>query len=580
MLGVEVGDVLDEGDDDRGGRGKQRADHAVALAADGVVVEAVGGDGACDVVGEEQQHIGQVAQDRRLEGLDGQRPDAEVREEEVVLHEDEAVGDGHDDQGQQRAQTQLLPADLHAARGEVHAVGLAVEAVEDEHAEDGEQAAAGGPEAEPHGLALRDGHREAPREHREIDQAAESRAGRQREPEPELALPVREDGGLGRGLGAQGSEGRREDQKRCKGAEEEREADHAHEVEGFLPLPDLIGRRDGIGRAEGLGEEVADVGLGAGGEVGPGVGDGRTVDDAQGLFAVHILAVLGEFPAELGLGGIAAEVQKGLGRGALHEVRGVQGLAVGADGGAEELVVHGGDHGDVAAAVGIGIAAVVVLIERVVAVDQDRGDQGRLVEVVRLHRGVHGPAAHRVAGHADAGAVDEGHAAQGQNALIHAVGGEDEEVRRDLGVAVVRLVDREDDEAAARELHIVGVGHLLVVEVAVAGDDGRGGVVGRGRPRYEQVGGHRVAAVRLDVQLLHDDLSSGGLHGADHDAAQQHQDQRNAEDDLCGFLDFFHGSLSSLKYGKPIWVASSIEQILSNGKYLYSTKMHIVFCES
>ena len=147
-----------------------------------------------------------------------------------------------------------------------------------------------------------------------------------------------------------------------------------------------------------------------------------------------------------------------------------------------------------------------------------------------------------MAGHADAGGVDEGHAAERQNALVHAVRRKDEEVGCDLGITVVGLVDGQHDEAAAGEFDVVGVSHLLVVQVAVAGDDRGGGIVLRGRLGDEQIGGHRVAAVRFDVQLLHDDLAARGLHRADDDAAQQHQHQRQAQAQLGCFLDFFHNS--------------------------------------
>ena len=158
MTGAVIGGVLDPGQHQRGSRGKETAEDAVALAADGVVVEAVGRNGDGDVVGEEQQHIGQVAQDRRLKGLDGQRPEAEVGKEEVILDEHDGIADGDDDQRQQRAQTQLLQRHFHAALGQIQAVFPAVGEIVDDHAEDGEQAAAGGPEAQAHGLALGDRH--------------------------------------------------------------------------------------------------------------------------------------------------------------------------------------------------------------------------------------------------------------------------------------------------------------------------------------------------------------------------------------------------------------------------------------
>ena len=44
MLLIKIGNVLNPRDDDGGSRSKQRADDAVDLAADRVVVEAVGGD--------------------------------------------------------------------------------------------------------------------------------------------------------------------------------------------------------------------------------------------------------------------------------------------------------------------------------------------------------------------------------------------------------------------------------------------------------------------------------------------------------------------------------------------------------
>ena len=275
--------------------------------------------------------------------------------------------------------------------------------------------------------------------------------------------------------------------------------------------------------------------------------DGRAVDDAQGLLAVHILAVLGVGLAGLPGGLVLTEVQESLGRVGLHEVGRAEGLAVGADGGAEELVVHRRDYGHVAAAVGIGEVAVIVGVERVVAVDESGGDQRGLVQVVGIDRSVHRPGAHGVAGHADTGGVDKGHAAEREDALIDAVRREDEEVGRDLGIAVVGLVDGQHDEASAGELNVVSVSHLLIVQIAVTGDDCGSGIVLCGRLGDEQIGGHGVAAVGFDVQFLHNDVAAGGLNGTDHDAAKQHQREGNAQEQFRGFLDFFHGSLSSQK---------------------------------
>lgn len=546
VIGGVVGAVLDRGQDHRGQSGEHSADHAVGLAADVVVVEAVGGDRDGDVVGEEEQHIGQVAQDRQLKGLDGQGPETEVSQEEVVLHKHQPIGHGDDDQCQQSAQSQLLQRQLHAALGQIQAVLLAVSEVVRGHAEDGEQAAGGGPQTQAHGLALGHGHGIAHVHQRQVDQAAEYGARRQRQPEPELSGFVLDGHGLHGFVRAQAGEGGGKDQQRGEGAQEQHQADHTHKVKRLFPLPDLVAGINGVGRAQRLGEEVADVGLGAGGEVGPGVDDGGTVDDAQGVLAVHILTVFGVRLADLRLGGIAAEVQEGLGGGGLHKVGGAEGLTVRADGGAEEFVIYGGDHAHVAASVGIGEITVGVLVKGVVAVDEGGGDQRGLVQIVRLDGGIDGPAAHGVAGDADAGCIHKGHAAEGEGALVYAVRREDEEVGGHIRVAVVGLVDGQHHEAPAGELHIVGVGHFLVVQIAVAGDNGGGGVFRCGGLGYEQIGRHGVAAVGFDGQFTHDHLAAASLHDVYDDAAQQHQRQGDAKDDLRCFFGFLHNKYAPL----------------------------------
>ena len=126
VAGIVVGDVLDPGEDQGGRRGKYAADDAVGLAADDVVVETVRRNGDGNVVGKEQQHIGQIAKDRVFKGLDGQCSETEVCKEEVIFNKDNGVGDCHYDNSEQGRQTQLLQWHLHAAVGEIESVLLAV----------------------------------------------------------------------------------------------------------------------------------------------------------------------------------------------------------------------------------------------------------------------------------------------------------------------------------------------------------------------------------------------------------------------------------------------------------------------
>ena len=540
MVGGVVGAVLDPGQDQSGEGSEHGADQAVELAADGVVVEAVVGHRGSHIVGDEQQHIGQILQDGSLEGLHGQGPQTEVSEEEVIFDEDDGIGHGHHDQSQQSAEAQLLQRHLDAGSFQIEAVLLAVAEVPQEHAGDGEQAAGGGPQTQTQSLALSHVGGVADVDQSQEDHAAEDTAGQQAQPEPQDALLVSNGSSLDHFLGAQSGEEGSEDHQHGEGADEHSQADDAHEVEGFLPLPHLVGGLDGVGSAQGLGEEVDDVALTSGGEVRPGVDDGGTVDDTQSILTLDGLVVLGVSLADLTLLAGAAEVQEHLSGVGLHEVGRAERLAVGTNGGAEELVIDGGDNGHIAVAVGVGGVVVSVGVERIVAVDQDGCDQGGLVQVVSLDSGIDGPAAHGVTGDTDAGGVDEGHAAQSQDALIDAVGLQDEEVGSDVGVTVVGLVDGQDHEAAAGQLNVVGVSHFLVVEVAVTGDDGGSLVVLGGGIGHEEVCGHHIAAVGLEGQFTHGDSTAGGLHKVDHDAAQEHQDQGDAQEDLSEFLCFFH----------------------------------------
>ena len=543
MVGGIIGAVLNCGQHHRRQGGEQRTDHAVCLAANVIIIEAVGGDGNGNVVGEEEQHIGQVAQDGQLKCLDGKRPEAEVRKEEIVLHKHQAVAHGDHNQRQQNAQPQLLQRHLYAALRQVQAVLFAVNKVVRSHAEDGKQAASGGPEPQAHGLTLGHGHGITHVHQSQVDKAAEYGACHQGEPEPELPCLVLDGHGLHRLVRAEAGEGGGKDQQRGKGAQEKHKTDHAHKVKRFLPLPDLVVRINGIGGAQSFGKKVADIGLGARREMGPGVDDGGTVNDAQGFLPVHILTIFGVRLPNLRLGGIAAEVQEGLGGGGLHKVGGAEGLAVRADGGAKKFIIYGGDHGHIAASVGIGEIAVGVLVQRVIAVDERGGNQRGFVQVVRLNGCVDGPAAHGVAGDADTRGVHKGHPAQGKDALVHTVRREDEEVGSHIRVAVVGLVDGQNHKAPAGKLHIVGVGHLLVVQISMAGDNGGGRVFRRGGLGYQQIGRHGVAAVGLDGQLTHGHLAAAGLYGVYHDAAQQHQRQGNAQDDLRCFFGLLHNKI-------------------------------------
>ena len=97
-------------------------------------------------------------------------------------------------------------------------------------------------------------------------------------------------------------------------------------------------------------------------------------------------------------------------------------------------------------------------------------------------------------------------------------------------------VDREDHVAAARELDIVEVLHLLVVEQAVAADDAGRGVLRRGGLGHQEIGVDGVAVGGVPLDLGHLDGAAGGLDRGDADAADQAEHQRDAEPDFYGFV--------------------------------------------
>ena len=116
------------------------------------------------------------------------------------------------------------------------------------------------------------------------------------------------------------------------------------------------------------------------GKVRPGVGDGRVEDDADRLFAVNLLGVIGvALERLLQIGRILAEVQEGLGCDLVDVLarRGLAAVFLGHT--VEELVVLACDDADIAAAEGIGEVVVLIIVDRVVGDQQGSGDQAVIV---------------------------------------------------------------------------------------------------------------------------------------------------------------------------------------------------------
>ena len=433
------------------------------------------------------------------EGADGGKaPETEVGEEQIIGQEYQRVSGGHNGDGQHDGLPQLASAELDAALGKIQAVLLAVAVVSHDHEQDHEQAAEQRPHADvPGGGLIPEGRAGlgAPLVDGGIEDHAHNSAEGETAPVPGFALALGSGQRLcvavclelGKVAGVHKSDGG---------------VDHEHEeayktqgVEEGLPLPGLVIGVQLHGGVKGFVEEGDAVCHNVLGEVGPGVGDGRVEDHADGFLAVHFLGVIGLSAALFQAGGVNAEVQEGLGSGLVQIIPGSGLAAVLVLYAVEEFVILAGDDTGVAGAEDVD-PLVVNLVNCVVGDQQSRCDQALLIH---HDCGAAGQSAVGVAGDADAGGVHKGQAGDILDRVIKAVGVvlgfPPGACLNDLGIAVAVHADGDHNITPAGIFHIVQILHFPVVVPAVAAHDGRSGIFSGGVFGYQQQCVQLVAAV-------------------------------------------------------------------------------------
>ena len=144
-------------------------------------------------------------------------------------------------------------------------------------------------------------------------------------------------------------------------------------------------------------------------------------------------------------------------------------------------------------------------------------------------------AAHGVAGDADAAVIDiiqvvvgvlhqgdHPHPLRGAGIALEIVG--------TAGITVVIGVHSHHGDPPAGKLDGGDILHLVVIQVAVAGDDQGDGVIRRGGHRAEEIAGHPLAVVGGDGEFGDLHPAEVGLQRRRPDAADQHQDDGHAEE--------------------------------------------------
>ena len=323
------------------------------------------------------------------------------------------------------------------------------------------------------------------------------------------------------------------------------EADESDALKAFLPLPHLTRGRDvlehrGIVGKGGLVERDR-IGRRGGREVVPRVSLGRLVNDTAA-------AVGGVIPG-IGLSrGALLQESHAVGRGDIVLVTDCAAL----DGGIveEEFVILGADLAHRAAAAERvsrrGVDADKGRVHKVRALGQAAGNLAHTalgsLHLVKGERERTGEATHRVSGHTDqpvAVLILEhiGLVVHILYGVVHGVGPERQPNAKEAGVgidaviqcgvAVVILVQRQNDKAAARKLDGVRVLHFRGVEIAVRHDHRRLGVVRRGILRHiEQTAETAVSPVEGNARYFC--RADARVEQARQRAAEQDQYESNA----------------------------------------------------
>ena len=142
-----------------------------------------------------------------------------------------------------------------------------------------------------------------------------------------------------------------------------------------------------------------------------------------------------------------------------------------------------------------------------------------------------------MAGNTNTLGINKRHTAQCQCTLVNTGSCVDWEY---LGITMTRLVNCEDDKAAARQLYVVSILHLLVIQIAVTRYYGGRGIICIYSFRNKKVRAHCVACICFKHKLLHIYLAAACLNGRDNYAAQKHQCNTDTQPFLCLQFHFFH----------------------------------------
>ena len=491
------------------------------FAHPGVVV-AVAGHAGDDVIHQPHRHKDQNHGNILCaEGTDGgEAPQAVVRQEQIIRQEYQREGGADHRHSQKDSLHQLGSADPDAPFFLVHRILLAP----DHHP--GTQAAQNAPQSDDPGRTLVPDsglQNKAQKKCDEIEQDAEQGAEDIVPPvalfrftlqggpghDGRFRLQVAEEGGI----------------QQCQGGKhhEHKETCDAQGIKGRLPLPDLIIGRQLQRRAQGFVKEVHAEADNPGGEMCPGMGDGRIVDGADGLLAVHLLGIVGIRLTGLQPRGIRTEMQEGLGCNLIDIVPGSIPVHP-----VEELVILAGNDGRVPGTELIVEIACVIVVHRIVGHQQSRGDESLLILQHSL------PAcqcAIGVTGNTDPGRIHKGQLSQIFHAVIQAVGvvfvvppgiG-----RQNLGITVAVHADGQHNIAPAGIFHIIQVLHFPVVVPAVADHNAGGRCPGGSAFRHQQQCVQLVAAFGDKGQIMVLHMAKIRLKHGCSKGADQAQQKRN-----------------------------------------------------
>ncbi len=246
---------------------------------------------------------------------------------------------------------------------------------------------------------------------------------------------------------------------------------------------------NGIGSTEGFLEILDPVSGNLGRYVVPGMNLVGIVDNPDRGGSVNLLPVEGiALPRLSGLGGVRAEVEKGLGVIGINVLAGDGSPSFGQYGPEEEFIKLGGDNAHITGTVVVGklrpvtglhegcIARLTGMggIHGIVGNQEDRADEWFIPQIVLFDGPVGRTCAVRMTGNTDLFRINIGKIDHQFDRIVHARA----RIRpfsrsNNIGMTVAVHIDRHDHIAAPRPLHVVQILHLPIVVPAVTGNDTR-----------------------------------------------------------------------------------------------------------